>query len=202
MKAIIFSGGSAHPLPPNLIQPNDYIIAADGGYVFAKKNKITPNITIGDFDSLEEHKIKGKTLKLSPKKDDTDTLSAAKYALKMDCDEVIIVGALGGRFDHAFANLQTLLHIKNAGAKAQIIAKDLRITLIKDEKIKIAKEFRYLSIYAVGGQAEGVTLKGVKYSLDNATLTPDFPVGTSNEIIEKSAEIEVKNGNLLIIEQD
>jgi len=202
MKTIIFAGGDIHPLPRNLITQNDYIIAADGGYAFAKKLNITPHITIGDFDSQNEDEINGKTLRLPTNKNDTDTLAAVKHALAQSATEIIIAGALGGRFDHTFANLQTLLYIKNAGAKAQIIGENVQITLLCNEKVAISKDFYYLSVFAFDGQAEGVTIKNVKYPLDNAVLTTNFPIGVSNEITGDSAKISVKCGNLLIIEQN
>jgi thiamine pyrophosphokinase len=55
-----------------------------------------------------------------------------------------------------------------------------------------------ISIFAVGGNAEGVTVRGLKYTVFNTTLKTDFPIGVSNEFIGEDAYIEVKDGILMI----
>jgi thiamine pyrophosphokinase len=57
-----------------------------------------------------------------------------------------------------------------------------------------------ISILSLSPISKGVTLKNLKYELNNKELSFDFPLGVSNEFIQnKKATIEVKDGCLLII---
>ena len=44
-----------------------------------------------------------------------------------------------------------------------------------------------------------MTIRHMKYELDRAEVTNDFPVGVSNEFIGEPASITVENGTLLVI---
>ena len=57
----------------------------------------------------------------------------------------------------------------------------------------------FVSVFAWTEEAKGVSYKGLKYPLENATLTKAFALGISNEFAEEEAEISVKDGMLLII---
>lgn len=55
----------------------------------------------------------------------------------------------------------------------------------------------YLSLLSLGKEALGVNIRGMKYELDNARITNDFPVGISNEFIGQEALVSVGCGQLL-----
>ena len=57
------------------------------------------------------------------------------------------------------------------------------------------KPFRLLNL--LKGEALGVDIRGMKYELDNARITNDFPVGISNEFMGKEAVVGVRQGQLL-----
>lgn len=187
----------------------DYVIAVDGGYLYCQVFGIIPDAVIGDFDSLEEKYLleieekesdKPKLVRLKPEKDDTDTLAALRMGLELGYREFHFYGALGGRLEHTIANLQCLLFLKNAGASGYIWDGVTMMTLIKDETISFKQEMEgMLSVFAVGGKAEGVTESGLKYELTDAVIESDFPIGISNEFIGEKAQISVKKGALLIM---
>ena len=56
-----------------------------------------------------------------------------------------------------------------------------------------------LSVFAQGGRAEGVSIRGLKYNVENVSFTTDYPLGTSNEFVGEDAQIEVRSGTLLLI---
>lgn len=189
-------------------------IAADGGLKHARKLKIVPDLIIGDMDSLDDEELlsdlgtnKNVQVKRLPKeKDDTDMLAAIREGLKVGCDCFELYGALGGRMDHTLANIQCLLFLLNNGAYGILYGKGQRMELVKNSYVRFSKEMnrknRSLSIFAFGKNAYGVTEKGLKYRLDDAVVSPDFPIGVSNEFTDCEGFIEVKDGILLVCVED
>lgn len=192
------------------IQEGDLCIAADGGFDYLLGVGITPDIVIGDFDSLAESNAwkefeKAETIsikKLPVEKDDTDMLAAIKEGLAKGYQYFELYGALGGRFDHAIANIQCLLYLLNRGARGVLIGTDIWIMLIRNESIVFkATDYeigRRVSVFAYGQDAVGVTEKGLKYLLDNVVVKQEFPIGVSNQFTGENAKISVKEGMLLI----
>lgn len=179
----------------------DINIAADKGWLNAEKLNIKPDILVGDFDSLDFLPDNVEIIRHPVQKDDTDTLLAVRIGLERGCDTFYIYGATGGRLDHTIANLQTLHFIAEHSANGYIVG-DENITVIKNSSVSFKREScGTVSVFALGGIAEGVDIKGLFYPLENAVLQPGFPVGVSNEFIGKEAHISVKNGALTIIWQ-
>ena len=111
----------------------DFVVCADKGYEFCKNADITPDLIIGDFDSCQIDLPQDvKTIKLNPVKDDTDTLSCIKKALEYGCNEFLILGALGGRIDHTYANLSLLKFLEKNNTPAQIKTDNELIVLISN----------------------------------------------------------------------
>lgn len=137
----------------------------------------------------------------SVEKDDTDAMLAAKRGLSLGCREFIFYGSLDGpRLDHTVANFQTLAFLAEQGARGTLVGLKQQATLLREGKITFPREARgNISVFAFGGKAEGVTLRGLYYGLESGTVTPAFPLGVSNHFIGEAAEVSVENGGLLII---
>ena len=177
---------------------DDYIIAADGGYRHTQSLGITPDAVLGDFDSLG-FVPDGATV-FPVEKDDTDAMLAVRHGLKMGCDRFYIYGGMEGkRLDHTVANLQTLLYLAEKDARGILVGKRQNATVIKNDTLSIPAVARTVSVFAIGGEAKGVTITGLQYETENITLTPGFPLGVSNHGIGKDAAITVKDGTLLVI---
>ncbi|MCM1367948.1 MAG: thiamine diphosphokinase [Roseburia sp.] len=196
---VIFGAGDTFA-PRKKFGDCDIIIAADGGYKNAVKYGLEPNVVIGDFDSGDmPENTSAHVVKLNRDKDETDTLAAVKLGLRRGCDTFAIYGGVGGRLDHTVANFSALKYLNAFGARGFLVDETSVATVITDDKFTLPKAARgIVSVFAYGGEARGVTLKNLKYKLDNVELTPDFPVGVSNETTGAAAEISVKNGSLLI----
>lgn len=167
-----------------------------------KKERIEPNIIIGDFDHGENDAPSFSTaefIRLPSEKDDTDTMLCVRYALEKGADAIVIVGGIGGRLDHTFANLQTLAFIKKQGVTARLITEDNEAFLISDQMQIIKKDGWYLSVFAYDNICTGVTISGTKYEVTDVSLDTSFPLGVSNEITAEKATVSVKNGTLLVI---
>jgi len=202
-KCAIFTGGEINNYTQINVSHlrNTTIISADAGYIHAKNLGLITNILIGDFDTLTEMPSDvDEVIKFPKEKDDTDTMLAIKLALDRGYNDIEIYGALGNRLDHTFANIQSLAFINEHKAKGKIISEKDILYFIENEKISIPQKDGFsLSIFSYGESCEGVTLKGVKYPLENAKINQNFPLGVCNEIIEEIAEISIKRGKMLII---
>lgn len=180
------------------LDESDTIICADAGLDLALKENIRPHLHIGDGDSGVAA-FDGQQIKLPIRKDDTDLMAAVKYAIKAGHRDLWIVGGIGGRFDHSVASVQTLAFALSQGVSARLVDPNTEILVCRDRVTLPRRDGFTLSVFAFGGVCEGVSLSGTSYPLQNGTLTPDFPLGVSNEITEEKAVIEVKSGTLLLI---
>lgn len=186
----------------------DLCIAVDGGLSYCPVLNIEPDVIIGDFDSVSEQEkeaieelkeqIPHRIIQLPQEKDDTDMLAALKYGLEQGYTDFRIYAGTGGRFDHTLANIQCLLYLKNHGATGYLVDGTGMILVLQNESVGFRKELEgYLSLFAMGKEARGVTIQGMKYPLKRHTLTNDFPVGISNEFIGEAATISVEDGELV-----
>lgn len=178
---------------------SDYLVAADAGYKYCREYNLIPDLVIGDFDSLGDAPEHPNILQLPVEKDDTDTVYAIKLGVDRGYRHFYIYGGTGGaRPDHTVANMQALVYLANRGRRGWLYDKNYIWTCIKNESIKI-KGSGDVSVFCPDGEARGVSLKGLKYTIDGAVLTSDFPLGVSNSFAEEEAEISVSDGCLLIM---
>lgn len=203
---VIFGAGDTYS-PRKKFGPNDLVIAADGGYSAAAEAGIEPAVIIGDFDSGScPENTAAHIVKLNRDKDDTDMLAAVKLGLRRGYKTFVIYGGVGGRLDHTVANFATLAYLNAYGARGFLIDRDSVCTVITDDKFVLPRTARgTVSVFAYGGVATGVTLRNMSYTLEDAELSPDFPIGVSNAVDAACAEhnknradVSVKHGSLLI----
>ena len=178
----------------------DFVIAADAGLRYLEQCGIAANLVIGDFDSLKNLPTHPNTMALNPEKDDTDILAAVREGIKAGYSVFHIYCGTGGRIDHTIANLQVLAYLAQNGMKGFLFDKDSVMAAITNCKITFAKiPSGYISVFSYTEKTEGVYLQGLKYELNNATLTNTFPLGVSNEFIGKESSVSVDSGTLLIV---
>lgn len=200
MTGFIFSAGTFYGLRETP-DPGDVVIAADAGYRICRDLGIVPDLLLGDFDSMEQPADFANVRRAPAEKDDTDTMLAVKTALERNCDTVYLYGASGGkRLDHTLANLQALLYLRRHGARGYLQDRDFVWTVIENESFTVRRtvEWGLFSAFCLGDRAEGVDEEGFQYPLRNAVLTPDFPLGVSNHILEPAATVSVRRGALAI----
>ena len=110
---LIITGGDFSPFT---VPEGAFVIACDRGYAYARRCGVRPHLVVGDFDSYSgELDPEIPLQKLPTEKDDTDTMSALRYALSRGFAEITLVCALGGRLDHTLANLQAAVFAAKAG---------------------------------------------------------------------------------------
>ena len=179
------------------LDESDFIIAADGGLSHTKQLGIIPDAILGDFDSLG-YVPEGANV-FPVEKDDTDAMLAVRLGLERGYREFLLYGSLDGpRLDHTVANFQTLQYLADRDAQGYLAGKDTLVTVIKNGTLRFpAGCAGTVSVFCHGSDARGVTLTGLYYPLENGTLTPGFPLGVSNHILEEEAHISVRRGALL-----
>ena len=188
----------------------DYVIAADGGYIACRRAGeaessgvgagVEPQLLLGDFDSLAEVPALPHVERVPVEKDDTDMMLAIKRGLERGETLFHLYGGMGGqRTDHTVANLQALLYLADHGAEGWLHGRGERWTAIRDGSIVFpARPEGILSVFCVGPDAEGVTIRGAQYPLEGAILTASVPLGVSNHFIGQDIMVEVIHGSLLL----
>ena len=205
MRAIVFANGILED-PQGakaLIDPNDVIIAADGGAIHCSTLGVTPDVIIGDMDSLSEEDQQywaGKHvpfIRHSRRKDETDLELALLHARDLPAGEILVLGALGGRWDQTFANLMLPLYHRLAGLEVAFWHEGTWITVITHSRTIKGKAGQTVSLIPLGGNALGVSTTGLEWPLNNETLYLGGSRGVSNVLLGESAQITVEQGTLL-----
>ena len=206
MRTFIYSGGVIHPdLITERPAEGELCIAADGGYRNAQSMGGRVDVLIGDLDSLGGRPPEGtenmELIRLPEEKDCTDTQAAVSLALERGADELLLIGSLGGRLDHALSTLSVLEDLWERGISAIITDGQNRARFLCSDTVEIPRsEFSYLSVVAADREVEGVTVTGCKYPLQDATLRRRVQFAVSNEIVQDRATVSVRRGGVYIIE--
>ncbi len=184
---------------------DDFVMCADAGYGFAKEKNIKTDLLIGDFDSYEgslPDKENIEIIKVSAVKDDTDTGLCVKEAIKRNFSEILLIGGVGGRVSHTLANIQTMAYAAVLGKRISLVDGTRKLYVLSGpDSLVIPKPKRknnYLSLFAHGGDCEGVSVCGVFYPLESSGLKSDYPLGCSNVITGDRAIIKIERGVLIV----
>jgi thiamine pyrophosphokinase len=208
-RAIIFANGLMEDPPEILLdrQPSDLIIAADGGTHHCKSLGITPNVIIGDFDSLDPKEVTtyqqaGVEIYQYPiRKDETDLELVLQFTMKREFTEIYIIGALGMRWDMTIANILLIAHPMFSRLKIRLLNGSQELILLRGEdQIDLHGQPGYqLSLIPLAGDAHGVTTNGLEYSLNDESLYFASTRGVSNVFLFDHAQVIIKEGVLLCI---
>ena len=209
-RCIMMCAGEYHPMEIER-RPDDFVIAVDGGLSRLLRQGIEPDFLLGDFDSLdpsdgnivERFRKMGESrfLQLPVVKDDTDTMAAARLGIQRGYREFLIYGGLGARLDHTMANIQTLVWILRQGGQGWLLDRETSVTVIGEGQFVIPEAFRgTVSLFALGDELQGVSIRGMKYDVENAVVRNDYPIGCSNETLPGArGEIVIGAGTALVV---
>lgn len=201
-RAIIFCSGELDSEEVFLSEyRKDMILCADGGYRHAKALGIKPDLIIGDLDSgISEYPKEIASCIYPSEKDLTDTNLCLDYAIEQGCDEVVILGGLGGRLDHEFSHYALLMYGLKRGVRVKLVNRRNEIWM-EDKPFSLdADEKKYVSFFPYGGVVEEFTVRGLKYEAVNMTLGCDRVQASSNQFEgEESADISFREGGFLLV---
>ncbi len=178
----------------------DAVIAIDAGYSHLLAIDVVPDLVIGDFDSLGYFPKGIRTSRFSAHKDKSDMELALERVKSRRYDAVVVFGATGGRLDHTIANLQLFTKFSQLGISVTVIDKQNEIVFVTGPDVfeSEAKPSGTVSVFAMNDTAEGFFERGLKWELDDATLTNKTSLGLSNELIGEPVLIGVESGTIMI----
>lgn len=204
MRALIVLGGDApgKALLEDCVRRCDFSIAADRGLEAFDAAGLEPDLLLGDMDSvapavLAKYEERLPLKRLNCQKDDTDGEAALEAAIARGAKEIIFLGALGGRLDHALANVMLLVRAHQKGANAQLLDERVRIMRVDREAVLTGAKGDTVSMLPLG-RAQDVSLKGFFYPLEHHTLTSDNTLGVSNVVTGERAVVTVESGDLIV----
>ncbi len=203
-KCVIISSGECMYTDVSDIVKDAFIICADGGIDNAQSMGITPNVLIGDGDSMKSN-ASSKTetcIGLPTEKDVTDTTACVEYAINQGYKNIYLLCCSGGRIDHMLSNIYVLEYIAGRNATGIFCDDYNEIRLIGSgtHVISNSEKYKYISLLPIDSSVDEITLKGLKYPLNKKTLYREFSsLGVSNEFVADTAEITVGRGKCLLI---
>ncbi|TFE24885.1 thiamine diphosphokinase [Cohnella luojiensis] len=206
-RALIFTGGNLGQWALDQLSSQDYVIGADRGAEFLIHNGKVPHLALGDFDSVTSDQMKRIAAEAvefltcdAIDKDWTDTELALREAIGRGYKEIMIMGALGTRFDHVLGNVHLLRQAREQGSTLTLIDENNEIRLCTEIlRLKANSRFPYTSLLPLTLEVKGVTLQGFRYPLHDATLKLGWSLGISNVLDAPEGTISIADGMLLVI---
>lgn len=208
MRAVVFVNGEVRDYATlaRWLRPGDHLIGADGGTRHILALTLMPDAVVGDLDSLEPETVavlidQGVDVERYPAtKDQTDLELAIERGIRAGADEILLLGALGGRLDQTLANLLILaqrnwpvpLRLAEGNQLAQVLRSGGRLTLH-------AAPGSTVSVIPLSAVVTGITYSGLEYPLHDATLAIGSTRGVSNAVASSPATISIADGVLLIV---
>lgn len=214
-KAIVVSGGELdEELTVSILarQEDRCVIGVDKGMEFLYQHQFMPDYIVGDFDSVREevrdyykNEAHVPVREYNPVKDASDTEMAIRLAMTLGSKDITILGATGGRIDHLWANVQSLMIPFKAGIEAKIVDRQNMITIIGGGETHIRKSEAfgpYFSVFPLGEEIFGFNISGAKYPLKNHILRPYDSLCVSNQIADDSDEVVISfaMGHVILME--
>jgi thiamine pyrophosphokinase len=209
MKIVIFANGPMDKTTPTtaVLADCDLIIAADGGARHCRALDITPDLLLGDMDSvapadLEVMLAGGTRIKRYPsRKNRTDLDLALSVALDHHPKEVIIFGGLGGRWDMSLANLMLLADPALASISLAFLDGTTKATLLRGRQqyTVLGAAGDTVSLIPISTSIEGLTLTGFEYPLSNHRLSRGTTLAISNQLNHHRGLVCLERGLLFLI---
>ncbi len=199
--AIVFAAAPVAPIPrlrARLALLGDaYVVAADAGATTALAFDLTPDVVIGDFDSLDPAALGQLPLERFPRdKDATDGQLAIQRALQYSPSELVLVGFLGGpRLDQALANV---LLLTTLDVRTVLLDEQNECVLVRASHTWTPEPTEIVSLIPLTPTVDGVVTQGLRWPLRDETLTRGDTRGVSNEPVGGAVSVKIREGLLLL----
>lgn len=208
-RAVVFANGdfNQHDCTFANVSVDDFLVCVDGGIKHCLSAGLTPDLLIGDLDSLDEAATRYiadsslECIRFPPEKDASDLELALQTLIDRPVNEVVLLGASGGRTDHHLFNWQLV------GSRSWPFAVRVIDDYVDAQLVDSSRPFdvaaipgQLFSVIPLVGCATGVNVSGAKYPLSNAELNPGSTIGLSNAITEPHLQVSVEEGIVLVMQ--
>ena len=210
LKAVVVASGDPLPVDARWLDEADLVVAADGGAAWLASIGRRPDALVGDLDSVDPGLVRrleadGVEVERHPvDKDSSDCELALAYVLRQGADRIVLLGAIGGeRLDHELANVLLLAAPRSArDHELRIVRGSTSLRgLHPGQPLSIkAPRGSLVSLLPVGGDADGVATRGLRYPLRDEPLPMGSTRGLSNVVVTQPASVLLRAGTLLVIE--
>lgn len=205
-RIVIATGGAIGDWALDELRPDDVLVGADRGALFLVRHGLRPVLALGDFDSVTAEELEeirrgsDAVQECDPvDKDWTDTELAFNWALERQPAEIVLLGALGTRFDHSLANVHLLVRGLEQGVPCRIADKHNEVRLIAEAATLRRSRYANVSLLPLSPAVTGITLEGFQYPLQDATLRIGQSLGISNTLLGDEGTVRLRDGWLLVI---
>lgn len=181
------------------VQLADFFICADGGANIAAKYRVKPDFIIGDLDSVTEatlNKFKDVEVRRIREQNSTDLEKALSYAVSKQYDDILVLGATGGRIDHEVGNLSALAKFSRKVKIKFVDEYGELLPIIREQEFNL-RPGTTLSLIPLS-LCEGIVTSGLKWNLKNESLRLGFRESTSNVVVSSPIKIKIRNGDLIV----
>jgi thiamine pyrophosphokinase len=208
MKVVVVAAGDLAEGDLDELADAELVIAADGGAAALVASERRVDRIVGDLDSIDPGLVErlaeaGTAIERHPvDKEASDTELAVSSALAAGATQVVLLGAVGGpRLDHELANLLLLADPSLAGIDLRAVHRPSVVRPLRGgERLElIGRVGDLVTLLPIGGEADGVTTGGLRWSLDAATLPLGGSRGLSNEVTAPDAWVSLERGTLLVV---
>ena len=203
-RAVLFANGDSPENDSLSIDEYDFLVAVDGGLHHLLQLGLTPQLLIGDLDSVTSEDLDScmlwgvEILRFPPEKDQTDLELAVLEVLQRGFTDIIITCAIGGRLDHTLGNLALLALPELKGAHARISQGTTTIYFVNEHINLLTNPGDLISVLPWGETVHNINTIGLQYALTDATLYPWKSRGLSNVATANQVSVTVKSGQLFL----
>lgn len=209
MRIVVVASGDLEDGDERWLDTASSVIAADGGAELLDRLGHVPDRVVGDLDSISDDLL-GRLAaagvavdRHAADKDASDTELAIESAIAAGATDVVLLGAAGGeRLDHELANVLLLADRDLADHDIRIVrgASTARGLRAGGRLVLDGAAGDLVSLLPIGGDADGVTVEGLRWPLTAATLRVGRSRGLSNEVVAPPASVSLERGTLLVVE--
>jgi thiamine pyrophosphokinase len=209
LRAVIFANGLLADLAwaRAALQPADLLIAADGGAKHLQALGLAPQDLIGDLDSLSTTELDAlvaagcRIIRHPARKDFTDLELAIRHAFAAGASEILLLGALGNRWDQTLANLLLAASEQYEQAPIRLLDGPQELQALRGGRSLTLRGLAgdTLSLIPLFGDARGVTTHNLEYPLHDETLTFGSTRGVSNVLLDEEAVVSLREGLLMCV---
>jgi thiamine pyrophosphokinase len=206
--AVVVAGGDPPPDGVRDDLPEDpWVVAADSGADAAVRLGLTPDVIVGDLDSIAPATLAecpdATVMRYPEDKNATDLeLALDLVSERDDIDRVILIGGTGGRLDH-FLGIVTVIAAPSLDSlDIEWLAPPGRITVVRGHRRLHGTVGSHVSLIALGGDVAGVRTTGLVWPLDDEILEFGSGRGVSNRFASAVATVTARSGVLLVVQPE